>query len=52
MEDTLAELLEVCITRHNTELIVTLWGNSLSDQFKETWKSRCEGTLIIVQCNW
>ena len=51
MENMLAELLEACITHHNAELTVTLWGNELCDQFKETWKSRCEGTLIIPQCN-
>ena len=49
MENTLSELLEACITHHNKELTVTLWRNKLSKQFKETWKSRCEGTLITLQ---
>ena len=52
MEQMLAELLEACITHHKTELTVQLWHNGLSDQFKETWKSRCEGTLILLNCHW
>ena len=52
MEDTLAELLEACITHHNTELTVILWDIELSEEFEETWKSRCKGTRIILQFNW
>ena len=46
MEDELGELINACVTHQKRELILTMYGNNLSKEFKEKWGRCCEGTKI------
>ena len=48
METDVEHLIEVCVTHHQRELKLNIWGNSLSDAVEKKWKQRCEGTKIIL----
>ena len=49
MEDESGKLIEACVSHHQRELTLWLWSNDLSEEFKETWKERCEGTDIELK---
>ena len=46
MQRETEELIRTCVTHHQKELILWLWGNDLSKEVKEKWKRLCQETHI------
>ena len=46
IESELEKLIEACITHHKVWMELNLGDNSFSDQYKNKWRRRCEGTNI------
>ena len=51
METDVGHLIEACVTHHQRELELVLWGNDLSWELENEWRQRCEGTNIEPHFN-